>query len=408
MFQCNIRVLPRETCRRRKRILEEKLSQSQRLEAVGQLAGGIAHDFNNLLTGVLGYCDLLRPAVENDKEASEDLQQIYDASQRAAELTSRLLAFGRKQLINPRNLDLNLVISNISRLLSRVIGETIKLDVIPGHNLGTVYADPGQIEQVIMNLAVNARDAMPTGGRLTIETENVVVNGEYVRLHPWATAGRYMFISFTDTGAGISKENIDRIFDPFFTTKESGKGTGLGLSTVYGIIKQHNGMINVYSEIGKGTIFKIYLPIVERPAENVEVIIESKILGGTETILLAEDDEIVLELAVRVIKKAGYNVIVAHNGLEAVNIFRECKDAIDLILLDLVTPELGGLDAYQRIIQIDPNKRFLFCSGYSPESTPLGKVSLTGIPVVKKPYNPDELLRAIRKILDEKKTEALS
>jgi len=380
--------------------LEDQLRQAQKMEAVGQLAGGVAHDFNNLLQVILGYADLLLLEIPADGPHHRELQHMRDAANQAADLTRQLLAYGRRQMIQPKDTDLNALIDDLLKMMRRLIGEHIELDFLSGHGLGTVHVDRAQIQQVLMNLCVNARDAMPKGGKLTIETENVLINGEYVETHPWSSPGRYVLLSVTDTGCGIEPEILNSIFDPFFTTKEIGKGTGLGLATVYGIVKQHDGQINAYSEIGKGTIFKIYLPIVERRAVEVTNSSPDAVPGGTETILVAEDDEKILALASRLLHDAGYSVLTARNGLEAVRVFEEHADEIDMVLIDVVMPKLGGREAVNRILERSPGLPHLYASGYSENAVHTNFIQEQGLRLIQKPYQRETLLREVREALD--------
>ena len=329
--------------------------------------------------------------------------EVDHAAERAAGLTRQLLAFSRRQVLEMDDLDLNEVVENLMKMIRRIIGEHIRLSVIPGHSLGTVHADRIQMEQILMNLCVNARDAMPDGGELTIETENVVINGDYCATHIGAVPGRYVLLSVTDTGHGMDAETKARIFEPFFTTKELGKGTGLGLATVYGIVRQHQGMIQVYSEVDKGTTFKIYLPIVARTASKIGAKIERRVLGGNETILVAEDDEMVRNIAVRILESAGYTVLTAVNGRDALRVFHESGGKIDLILTDVVMPEMGGKGIYEALHKDHPDLRFLFTSGYSANSIHTGFVLHKGVELIQKPYAPDALLRKIRELLDGSK-----
>ena len=377
--------------------LEEQLRQAQKMEAVGQLAGGVAHDFNNLLQVILGHLDLLQ---YEEGQEQDEVQEVRQAAERAADLTRQLLAFSRRQIIQPVNLDLNELVEGVLKMIRRVIGENMELRFLPGNRLGTVHADRGQIEQVLMNLCVNARDAMPNGGVLTIETENVVFGSEYCRNHLWAVEGRYVLLSVTDTGNGMDEITRSQIFEPFFTTKGVGEGTGLGLATVHGIVKQHNGLIYVYSEIGKGTAFKIYIPIVERPAEMVGTKIEMPIVGGTETILVAEDEEAVRNLVCRILQGAGYTVLQACDGEDALRLYAQHADVIDLALLDVVMPKLGGRDVMEYISAKNPQIRFLFSSGYSENAIHTNFVIKEGIRLISKPYRKPDLLRAVRETLD--------
>ncbi len=382
--------------------MQEQLIQAQKMEAVGQLAGGVAHDFNNLLQGIMGYNQMILDHLPEGDRLGEFAEEVAKAAERAAGLTRQLLAFSRRQVLEMEDLDLNEVVENIMKIIRRVIGEHIRLSIIPGHRLGTVHADRGQMEQVLMNLCVNARDAMPDGGELTIETENVVFDSDYCATHAGAVPGRYVLLSVTDTGHGMDAETREHIFELFFTTKELGKGTGLGLATVYGIVRQHQGMIQLYSEEGKGTTFKIYLPIVERAASKIGAKIERRAGGGNETILLAEDDEIVRNLAARILEKAGYTVLTAVNGMDALRVFRESKEKIDLVLADVVMPELGGKGLYEALHKDHPDLRFLFSSGYSVNAVHTNFVLHDGTQLIQKPYSPEALLRKIRELLESR------
>jgi CheY-like chemotaxis protein len=370
------------------------------MEAMGQLAGGIAHDFNNMLTAILSYAEIVQRRLGRESPLSGYVEEIRLAGERCASLTRQILAFSRKQVLHARDIDLNEVIHGLLKLLDRVLGEHVEIDFIPGRDLGTVRADPVQMEQVVLNLCVNARDAMPEGGRITIETEDVLVSGEYARTHPWARPGRYVLLSVSDTGAGIPPEVLEHVFEPFFTTKATGKGTGLGLATVYGVVQQHGGMIQAYSEIAAGTAFKIYLPIVQRQASAVESKIVPGVPRGAETILLAEDDEVVRRLAIRILEGAGYAVHVARNGEEAVSIFEAHADEIALVLFDVVMPKIGGRAALSRIRALRPDTRFLLCSGYTGVAAPEDLLPEEEARWLSKPYNPETLLRKVREALD--------
>ncbi|MCK4506184.1 MAG: PAS domain S-box protein [Candidatus Aegiribacteria sp.] len=381
--------------------LEEQLRQSQKMEAIGMLAGGIAHDFNNILQAIFGYTDLAEARLSEGDPVLEDLMEIDTSARRAADLTQQLLAFGRRQVLVPKDINLNDLIGNLLKMLRRVIGEDIELKFNQGHRLGTVHADPVQIEQVIMNLCVNARDAMPNCGNLTIETENVLITEDYCSTHPSTQQGRYVLLAITDSGCGMNEETRNRIFEPFFTTKTVGKGSGLGLSTAHGIVNQHDGFINVYSEEGKGTAFKIYLPLVERPAEYISASIKGSVTGGTETILVAEDDEVLRYLARRILEKAGYTVLLAEDGLEAVGVLEQQSDKISLALLDIVMPGMSGKEVYDRMREISPITRTLFTSGYSSNTVHTRFVLDEGMHLISKPYDPDTLLHKVRAVLDE-------
>ncbi len=381
--------------------IEEQLRQSQKMEAVGILAGGIAHDFNNILQAILGYSQLLSESIPAGSEHHIELNEIIKCGERAAKLTRQLLAFSRKQIIQPKVVNLNEIVDNMQSMLKRVIGEHINLNWFPGFKLGKISADVSMMEQVLANLCINSRDAMPDGGTLTIETQNVVFDKEYCKSHTWARIGRYVLLSITDTGHGISKEALPHVFEPFFTTKGKGRGTGLGLSTVYGIIRQHEGMINVYSEMDTGTTFKLYYPICERQAKEIDNLIETPIAAGNETILLAEDDDSVRSLAVLVLQQAGYTVLPASDGIEAVKKFNENRKSIDLLILDVVMPNLGGYEVLKKVLEKSPGTPALFCSGYSENSIHNKFVLKEGIRLIEKPYTSRQLLEAVRKTLDK-------
>ena len=381
------------------RATEAQLRQAQKMEAVGQLAGGVAHDFNNLLQAILANAELALEDAPPGEDMAEYLSEIEAAGRRAAALTNQLLAFSRRQPFHPVTLDLNKLTRGLMKMLRRLLPESISIDSIPGHNLATISADPTQIEQVIVNLCVNARDAMERGGQLTIETENILINGRYCEAHPWAKPGRYVLLSVTDTGVGMTAEVRERAFEPFFTTKGAHQGTGLGLSTVYGIVQQHGGMIHVYSEPGDGTTLKVYFPADTRLATDVGDKLEALPPRGQETILLAEDEDSVRRAVVQILERAGYRTIAAANGIEALRILREQNDPVHLALLDVVMPELGGPETWEKIRSLRRGLRVLFTSGYADNRY------LTRLPpdaeVVKKPFRTEELLSRVRKKLDE-------
>lgn len=378
--------------------LEHQLRHAQKMEAIGQLAAGIAHDFNNLLTGILGNIGLIE--MGNPEETPALLGEAKKAAFRAAELVSQLLTFSRRRLMQPKYLDLNDLIANLLKMLQRFIRENIQLDFIPGQNIGTIHADPGQIEQVLINLCVNARDAMPEGGRLAIETESVNVNASFCQSHPWAKPGDYVLLRISDNGQGMDSHTLNHVFEPFFTTKEVGKGTGLGLAAVYGIVKQHGGMIHVYSEINKGTTFKIYLPIISRSIESSIITEQPPIRPGKETILLAEDEEMIRSLVKRILESYGYTVLLAEDGREALRIFKEDPTLIDLVLLDVVMPRLGGYGAYLRMREIRPDLKVIFSSGHMAGARKSDVSEIEGLPMIPKPYNPEDLARTVRDVLD--------
>jgi PAS domain S-box-containing protein len=383
------------------RALEERLRQAQKMEAVGRLAGGVAHDFNNLLTAILGSTELMLEALPADDPGREEANEIRKAAVRAADLTRQLLAFSRQQVLEARVLDLNALMANLEKMLGRLIGEDIRFRFVPGSPLGSVRADPGQLEQVIVNLAVNARDAMPDGGTLTIETANVDVDEAYAREQATVEAGHYVLLAVTDTGFGMDRETQARLFEPFFTTKALGKGTGLGLATVYGIVKQSGGYIWVYSEPGHGTSFKVYLPRVDAPAESLEPApASSGVLGGSETVLVAEDEEAVRHLARRVLESRGYTVLVAASGPEALRLAEGREGPIHLLVTDVVMPEMGGRELAQRLVAPRPAMRILFVSGYTDAAIMQQGVLTPGAAFLQKPFTPDSLARKVRDVLD--------
>lgn len=380
--------------------LEEQLRQAQKMKAIGTLTGGIAHDFNNILTAIMGYGSLMRIKMKEDDPLRTYLEQILFSTERAASLIQSLLAFSRKQIINPVLVNLNDIVRRVEKLLTRLIGEDIDIKTILADVDLNIMADSVQIEQVLINLATNARDAMPEGGVFTIETKPVRIDEEYIRRHAFTTPGMYAMLSITDTGVGMDEKMKERIFEPFFTTKEIGKGTGLGLSIVHGIIKQHNGNINVYSEPGRGTTFKIYLPLIksEIGIEQTEVLPPP--MGGTETILLAEDDETVRELIKNILKESGYKMIEAVDGEDALERFAENRDSIQLILLDVIMPKKSGKEIYEIIKAIKPDIKALFMSGYTADIIHKKGMLDVGIDFIQKPLSPDELLRKVREVLD--------
>ena len=382
--------------------LQEQLRQSQKMEAIGQLAGGVAHDFNNLLTVIHGYSELILTSLDENSRLRQDVREIIHASERAASLTRQLLAFSRKLVLQPKVLDLNAHVSDMDKMLRRMIGENIELMTLLAKDLGRTKADPGQIEQVILNLAVNARDAMLNGGKLTIETANIELDENYARFHIGVTPGHYVMLSVSDTGVGIAREVKERIFEPFFTTKEKGKGTGLGLSTVFGIIQQSGGNIWVYSEPGLGTTFKIYLPRIEEDTESLKPsAVSTKSLQGSETILLVEDEEIVRKLACTILQKNGYKVLEAPNGEEALRIVQgQNGNPIHLLVTDVVMPGISGRQLADRLERLRPGTKVLFMSGYTDDAIVHHGVLDPGIAYIQKPFTPDALASKVRDILD--------
>lgn len=381
--------------------LEEQLLQSQKLEAVGRLSGGIAHDFNNLLTSIMGYAELSRLEIETESPVGNYLNQILETANYAKDLVQQLLAFSRKAMIQPKIINLNKIFGDFKKMLQRVLGEDILLEFVSDKKLGNVKADPGQIEQVTMNLALNSRDAMPTGGKLTITTKNVEVGSEIVAQYPYMTAGAYVLMAVTDTGCGMSREELSHLFEPFFTTKKKSHGTGLGLSTVYGIVKQNNGYINVHSKVGRGTMVEIYLPRVDKPTEREgSKPIVSKLLPGQETILVVEDEESVRETTVMILSECGYNVIAAHNGEEALKLWEQKGDQIDLLFIDVVLPNIGGLELSQQLKSIKPDLKVLFTSGYSDDVVSQHGIVGRDFNFIPKPFSTALLTRKIREIIE--------
>ena len=345
--------------------LERQVRTAQRMESVGTLAGGIAHDFNNVLTVIIGFGEMLKLRIANDPKAVSDLDEILLGAERASVLTRQLLTFARRQIVELGNLDLNRVVTDLEKLLRKVTREDIEIKTFLAEGLPTIRADQGQVEQVLMNLSLNARDAMPGGGQLVVETQEAWLDEEYVKQYPYMKAGRYAVLSVSDTGIGMDEETQERVFEPFFTTKGPDKGTGLGLAMVYGIVKQHNGFIHVYSEPGKGTTFRIYFPAVGAPPDSKVIAAQGIIRGGSETILLAEDDESVRHLTEKTLSSYGYRVLIACDGGEAVDIFRRHGKEIAMAVLDVVMPKKGGKQAYDEMITTIPGLKVLFLSSYS-------------------------------------------
>ena len=383
--------------------LERQLQTAQRMEAVGTLAGGIAHDFNNALTGVIGFAELLKMKLEGNERALSDLNEIFHSAERASVLTRQLLTFARRQIIEFVNLDLNSVIANLLKLASKVVGENVEIRTVLAKILPAIRGDVGQIEQVVMNLVLNARDAMPGGGRLLVETRLTDLDPETVRLHPYMKVGSYVVLTVSDTGVGMDQNTQERVFEPFFTTKGSGKGTGLGLAMVYGIVKQHNGFIHLYSELGKGTTFKIYLPPVEAAPDVVISPKSSEIRGGAETVLIVEDNESIRMLMKQTMTGLGYTVLIARDGEEAVDVFRKNKNRIDLAILDLVMPRKGGKEAYEEMRKVRTDLKVIFMSGYTTDAVHESFVLIPGIPFLSKPFGPGVLARKVREVLDKGK-----
>ena len=381
--------------------LEQQLRQSQKMEAIGQLAGGVAHDFNNLLTAINGYSSLALQRADPDDRLRGYLEEIKKAGERAANLTRQLLAFGRKQMLKPVPLNLNDVVSEMSKMLRRLIGEDIFFDAIFDPALKQIRADPGQIEQVLVNLVVNSRDAMPQGGTLTIETANFDIDHDFASRHLGLSAGSYVVLTVSDNGCGMEEKTKARIFEPFFTTKEKGRGTGLGLSTVYGIVTQSGGNIRVYSEPGEGTVFKVFLPQFDQEGEPpAKVVVDTTVPCGSETILVVEDEDIVRGLARRILEEAGYNVLDARGGEEAIRLCRERRGPIDLLLTDVVMPETSGREVAERLTRLRPATRVLYMSGYTDDAIVHHGVVDSDVEFIQKPFTPLALARKVREVLD--------
>jgi two-component system cell cycle sensor histidine kinase/response regulator CckA len=384
-----------------RRHLEEQLAHAQRMEAIGHLAGGVAHDFNNLLTVVTGYSELVLRRLGAESPVRQEIEQIKKAGERATTLTRQLLAFSRKQMLQPRVLDLNAVLSDVEHLLRRLIGENIQLTMVLGPDLKRVKADPGQMEQIIMNLAVNARDAMPQGGMLTVGTANVVLDDDYANQHVDVKPGQYVMLAVSDTGIGMDDHTRSHIFEPFFTTKVKGKGTGMGLSTVYGIVKQSGGYVWVYSEPNQGSTFKIYLPRIDDPIETQDAAnLAEELSAGVETVLLVEDEEAVRSLVCKVLRASGYTVLESLNPADALRIAREHPDPIHLLLTDVVMPQMSGREVANQVIVLRPSTKVLFISGYTDDAIVHHGVLDPKTAFLHKPFSPDALARKVREVLD--------
>jgi PAS domain S-box-containing protein len=379
---------------------EEQLRHAQKMEAVGRLAGGVAHDFNNLLSVILSFADLIHDSLDPNDPVRSDIEEIARAGERGAALTRQLLLFSRHKAMDQRPLDLNEVLSSMKRMVARILGEDVELAFVLDESIGKVLADRGSIEQVIMNLVVNARDAMPTGGKVTIESANVLLDDSFTREHIHATAGPHVMLAITDSGIGMDKPTQNRIFEPFFTTKELGKGTGLGLSTVFGIVRQSRGSIWVYSELGRGTTFKIYLPrtdgIVEQPRASGRALT----LRGSETILVVEDDDQVRAIAISILRRYGYQVLEATSPEQALSITEQIGVGIDLMLSDVVMPQMSGPVLAKRILEAHPTMKVLCMSGYTDDSVVRHGVLSAEVPFLQKPFTPETLALKVREVLD--------
>jgi two-component system cell cycle sensor histidine kinase/response regulator CckA len=383
-----------------RKTLERQLLQAQKMEAIGQLAGGIAHDFNNLLTAILGYSELVLDRVGQDADLASDVQQIRKAGERAGRLTRQLLAFGRKQLLEPQVVDLNDVLRELDKMLGRLIGEDVHIEFVAGPNLDRVKVDPGQMEQVIVNLAVNARDAMPRGGTLRIATASVTLDRAGAERRPGMSPGRYVALTVQDSGCGMSPETVAHVFEPFFTTKPVGKGTGLGLAMVYGIVKQSGGHITIESEVGRGTTVTIYLPSVADAPTAREGTAATASSTGRETILLVEDETSVRQLMQRTLERAGYTVLPAPTVAEAIVIAKDQDRRIDLLLSDVVMPDLSGPDVAQRVVRLHPAVKVLYVSGYTNQIALDSGILSRRAAFLAKPFTPQALTTRVRECLD--------
>jgi len=380
--------------------LQAQLVQAQKMDAVGRLAGGVAHDFNNLLTAIGGYSHLLLGSLPPGDKHREDVEEIKKAAERAGSLTRQLLAFSRQQVLELRVLDVNGVVSNLERMLRRIIGEDVALATVLAADAGRIKADPGQIEQVVLNLVINAKDAMPQGGKVTLETANVELGEDFARMHLQVRPGSYVMIVVSDTGTGMDAETQSHLFEPFFTTKEAGKGTGLGLATVYGIVKQSGGGIYVYSELGHGTTVKVYLPRIEGPVHPPAPVAPVRTVSGSETVLLVEDDDLVRLFLSRALRESGFKVLAASGASEAFRLCEGRRDPIHLILTDVIMPQMHGPELVKRLSTLHPEAKVVFMSGYTDTTVAHHELVNSGVPFLQKPLAPDVLARKLREVLD--------
>ncbi len=380
--------------------LSKQLFQAQKMEAVGTLAGGVAHDFNNILQVALGYSELILGDEGLSQRHKADLRKINEASSRGADLVQRLLTFSRKSEVKPVPLNLNHRVTELRKMLERTVPKMIEIQLLLAEDLATINADATQMDQILMNLAVNARDAMPEGGRLVIETANVVLDEDYAASHLNAKPGHYVLLTIADTGTGMDKETLEHIFEPFYTTKGVGEGTGLGLAMVYGIVQQHGGHVRCYSEPGEGTTFRVYFPALVSDKEPEEKIARSMPRGGSETILLVDDEDMIRDLCSRILAKSGYSVITARNGKEALELYIAQRDRISLVILDLIMPQMGGKQCLDDLLSIDPAVKVLIASGYSSNDATQEALASGARGFVNKPYDMRQVLGVVREVLD--------
>jgi nitrogen-specific signal transduction histidine kinase/CheY-like chemotaxis protein len=381
--------------------LQNQLTQAQKMETVGRLAGGVAHDFNNMLNVILGYSAMLQSEIEHDKPYVAYINEIQNAAKRSADLTRQLLAFARKQTVAPKVLDINDTIAGMLKMIQRLIGEDIELAWKPGKDPWPVKVDPSQIDQILANLCVNARDAIAGVGKVIIETDNAAFDEAYCSIHTGFLPGEYVLFAVSDNGRGMDAETLSHIFEPFFTTKETGKGTGLGLATVYGVVKQNNGFVNVYSEPGFGTTFKIYLPRhADRALQKTEELRPKTSARGSETILLVEDEQAILKMTTKLLEKMGYSVISASTPGEAIRLAKEHPGRIDLLMTDVVMPEMNGRDLARNLLSIYPDIKRLFMSGYTANVIAHHGVLDEGVHFIQKPFSMDDLAVKLREALE--------
>jgi two-component system, cell cycle sensor histidine kinase and response regulator CckA len=377
-----------------------QLVQAQKMEAVGTLAGGIAHDFNNVLQVALGYSELILADEDLPQRYRIDLQKIHESARRGADLVQRLLTFSRKTDIKPQPINLNYRVKDLTKMLERTIPKMIEIQLSLSEDLVTINADPTQLDQILMNLAVNARDAMPEGGKLLLETAKVSIDEEFVRTHLEAKLGPHVLLTVTDTGSGIDKDTLQHIFEPFYTTKGVGAGTGLGLAMVHGIVRHHGGHIKCYSEPGKGTTFKIYFPALISEEEEAQTIERPMPRGGSETILLVDDEEFIRDLGSRILTKAGYKVITASDGKEALEVYQHSSDKISLVILDLIMPKMGGKQCLEGLMGLNPSIKVIMASGYSANGPTKDALSAGARGFVNKPYDIRQVLEVVRRVLE--------